>query len=150
MYRRQHPEQALQRAVLEHLAWRGAAGLFAFHCPNGGWRSGIEAKIFKSLGVVAGVPDVILIHGGRVFGLELKAEGGRLSPIQIATQARMRAAGAIVATAAGLDAALDQLTAWGLLRPDVSSQIATAFTGLRDDVARRTARLPPLHESKPE
>jgi hypothetical protein len=147
---RQRPEQSLQRAVFEHLAWRGAPGLFAFHCPNGGWRSAVEAKIFKSLGVIAGIPDVILIHGGQVFGLELKAKGGRLSPIQLATQERMRAAGAIVATAAGLDAALAQLTAWGLLRPDVSNQIATAFTELRDDVARRTARLPPLHESKPE
>ena len=79
------PEQTLQRAVVEHLRWRGAAGLFAFHCPNGGWRSAIEARVFKSLGVIAGIPDLILIHGGQVFGLELKAEGGRLSPTQIET-----------------------------------------------------------------
>ena len=116
MPRRQHPEQTLQRAAFEHLAWRGAAGVFCFHVPNGGWRSATEARIFKSLGVIAGIPDLILIHGGQVFGLELKAEGGRLSPTQIETQERMRAAGVTVATAIGLDAAIAQLTDWKLLK----------------------------------
>jgi hypothetical protein len=109
-------EQQLQRAVLDHLAWRGVPNLFWLHIPNGGRRNPIEAAIFKGLGVVAGVPDLILIHGGHVFGLELKTEGGRLSPTQLATHEAMRAAGATVAVAYGIDAALEQLAKWRLLR----------------------------------
>jgi hypothetical protein len=74
------PEQAVEAAVFEHLRLRAMPGVFAFHCPNGGARSPIEAKILKAQGVTAGVSDVIAIKGGQVFGLELKAPGGRLSP----------------------------------------------------------------------
>jgi hypothetical protein len=114
---RRRPEQQLQKAVLEHLAWRGGRGLFAFHYPAGGWRSPVEAAIFKSLGVIAGIPDIIVIHNGRCFALELKTAHGRLTPTQIDTQERMRTAGATVGTAVEIDAALERLEEWGLLRP---------------------------------
>ena len=113
---RRRPEQAIQRAVFQHLAGRPARGVFAFHPANGGMRSPIEAAILRGLGVVAGVPNIIAIRDGQAFALELKAEGGRLSAAQRATQDALRAAGAIIATAAGLDGALAQLEAWGLLR----------------------------------
>jgi hypothetical protein len=100
-------------------------GLFVFHYPAGGWRSPVEAAIFKSLGVIAGIPDIIIIHDGHCYGLELKTEHGRLTQIQLETQERMRAAGATVSTAIELDAALEQLERWGLLRPDVSVRRAS-------------------------
>jgi hypothetical protein len=50
----------------------------------------------------------------------------------------MRNAGAIIATAVEIDAALDILEGWGLLRPNVANQYASAFRGLRYDVAERT------------
>lgn len=123
--RRQRPEQQIQKAVLEHLGWRGTPGIFAFHYPAGGWRSPVEAAIFKLLGVVAGVPDILILHDGHCFGLELKTEHGHLTGTEISTQERMRTAGATVATAVGLDAALEQLEQWGLLRPDVSVRRAS-------------------------
>src|SRR5215831_7768794 len=123
--RRRQPEAQLQRAVLEHLRWRGVRSLFAFHYPAGGWRSPVEAAIFKSLGVVAGIPDIIVIHNGRCFALELKTAHGRLTPTQIGTQTRMRAAGATVGTAVEIDAALERLEQWGLLRPNVSIRRAS-------------------------
>jgi hypothetical protein len=110
------PEQAIQAAIFEHIAWRGVKGLFAFHVPLGGWRSVIEAKIFKSLGVKAGVPDVIAIHRGHCYALELKAEGGRATPKQLEAIAAMEAAGAYCCIAEGLDRALAVLEAWGLLK----------------------------------
>jgi len=115
-HRRQRPEAAIQRAVFQHLRGRGATGLFAFHVPNGGYRRPTEAAILKGLGVVAGVPDVILIHRGRCYAMELKAEGGRPTETQLATIAAMEAAGAFTAIAQGLDRALAILEAWGLLR----------------------------------
>jgi hypothetical protein len=44
------------------------------------------------------------------------AAGGRLSPAQRECHEQMRAAGAEVATAVGIDAALAQLAEWRLLR----------------------------------
>jgi len=109
-------EDQIQRAILEHLALRAIRDAFWFHVPNGGWRSPIEASVFKGIGVKAGVPDLILIAGGKCHGLELKTEQGRLTPTQRTTQALLAAAGAEVATAHGLDQALEQLNRWGLLR----------------------------------
>ena len=137
MTRRRQPEACLQRAVLEHLCWRGRPGLFVFHYPAGGYRSATEAAIMKGMGVVAGTPDLLILYEGRLYGLELKVTGGRLTAAQIETQEHMRAAGAMIATAAGIDAAVEQLEQWHLLRSDVSNQIARAFSGLRRDVAER-------------
>jgi hypothetical protein len=117
---RRRPEAAIQRAIFAHLRARAAPGVFAFHPANGGYRKPVEAAILKSLGVVAGVPDVIAIHQGRCFGLELKAEGGRPTDKQLATIAAMEAAGAFTAIAEGVDRALACLEAWGLLRGQVS------------------------------
>ena len=116
MTKHRRQEEDVQRAVFAHLAARRCPGTFAFHVPNGGARSPAEAAILKGLGVVAGVPDIVAICNGRVFGLELKADQGRLSAAQTATHEAMRAAGATVATCLGLDEALARLEAWGLLR----------------------------------
>jgi hypothetical protein len=56
-----------------------------------------------------------------------KTAHGRLTPTQIDTQARMRAAGATVGIAVEIDAALELLERWGLLRPNVASQLAEAL-----------------------
>jgi hypothetical protein len=72
MKRRQRPEDCVQRAVCQHLHIRGVRGLLWWHTPNGGKRRPIEAAIMKSLGVRAGVADLILLHAGRIFALELK------------------------------------------------------------------------------
>jgi hypothetical protein len=115
-HRRHRPEAAIQKAVFQHLRARGALGVFAFHPANGGYRKPVEAAILKGLGVVPGVPDVIAIHNGRCFAMELKAEGGRATDKQLACIAALREAGAFTCIAEGLDRALACLEAWGLLR----------------------------------
>jgi hypothetical protein len=62
------------------------------------------------------VPDIIAIKGGHSYALELKAGGNKPTPTQSETMAAMERAGATVAHAQGLDAALRQLEDWGLLR----------------------------------
>jgi hypothetical protein len=110
------PEDAIQRAVFQHLRARAAPGVFAFHPANGGYRKPVEAAIMKGLGVVAGVPDVIVIHEGRCYAVEIKAPGGRATPKQFAAFAAMEAAGAFCCIAEGLDAALAVLEQWRILR----------------------------------
>jgi VRR-NUC domain len=113
-HRRARPEDAIQRAVTEHYRQRAAAGVFMFAVPNGGYRRPVEAAIMKATGTIAGVPDTIWIKDGRVFAIELKALGGRLSDAQLKTMAEMRDAGAVVAVATG--EALCKLENLGLLR----------------------------------
>jgi hypothetical protein len=107
---RNRPEDIIQRVVFEHLRVRSAPGIFAFHPANGGWRSRIEAAILKSLGVRAGVPDLIAVKDGRTYALETRSPGGRLTAAQSAAQR------AEVAVAYGIDAAIAVCEGWGLLR----------------------------------
>jgi hypothetical protein len=112
MSRRRHAEDGVQRAVCEHLQIRGARNLVWWHTPNGGKRWPFEAAILKGLGVRAGVADLVLLHAGRMFALELKADGGRPTEAQRQFIDDFRAAGGHAVVAEGLDEALRTLEAW--------------------------------------
>jgi VRR-NUC domain len=120
MSARRHPEQEIQKALADHLRTRAAAGTYWFHPANGGARTAIEGAILKACGVRAGTPDLILIKDGRTYGLELKADNGRVSPAQALAHQEMKAAGAEVAVATGIDEAIKQLEVWQLLRGRVT------------------------------
>jgi len=88
--RRQQNEAAEQKALFEwaklHEHTYPALRLM-FAIPNGGSRKGgaVEGYHMKQQGVRAGVPDLFLPYpSGRYHGLfiEMKAEGGKLQPIQ--------------------------------------------------------------------
>jgi VRR-NUC domain len=117
---RRRPEDAIARAIEQHYLLRAAPNVFMFCIPNGGYRRPIEAAIMKSLGVRAGVPDTCWIKDGRAYFLEIKAEGGRLSPAQEQTLIALRGAGAMAAHAHGLDQCLRVLEGWALLRGTAS------------------------------
>ena len=106
--------------MFAHIRTRGAINLFAFHPANGGWRSKTEGAILKSMGVVAGTPDLFAVHQGRCYAMEIKAEGGRATEAQFATIAALEKAGAYTCVAEGLDRALAVLEQWGLLRGRVA------------------------------
>lgn len=110
------PEDAIQRAVVQHLRARGARDLVFWHTPNGGKRRRVEAAIFKGLGVRAGVADIVALHRGRFYALELKAPGGRPTESQIQFLQDVNKAGGYSALCEGLDRALSCLETWGLLR----------------------------------
>ena len=118
------PEQAIQRAVFEHIKQRGVPGLVAWHTPNGAAYGGkrskkgvaIQGSIMAGLGVRAGVSDVICVHRGKIFAMELKAPGGRATEAQLKFLSDIDAAGAFTAMPDSLDAALATLESWGLLR----------------------------------
>ena len=106
-------EDAIQRAVFEHLAVRGATGVFTFHPANGGYRRPVEAARLKGLGVRAGVPDLFAIHRGQVYAIELKTEGGRATIAQLQAIEEIRAAGGRAQVCYRLDCALALLEGWG-------------------------------------
>ena len=123
------PEQAIHRAVVSHLNWRAMPGVFFFHCPNGGYRSKTEGAIFKGLGVKAGIPDLVIFYRAQIFGVELKASYGRLSPSQRLCMDAMEVAGARTAIAHSLDEALITLEFWGVLRRDSSNRVPHQIEG---------------------
>ena len=103
---RRNPEQAVQRAVFQHIRVRGVPGLVAIHVGNGGYRRPIEARIMSGLGVTPGVPDILLWHECRSFALEIKSETGRLSEHQTEMLSRLENAGVCTAVCHGLDASI--------------------------------------------
>lgn len=110
-------EEQVQREVLRELKTRGVSGLMYWHTPNGGKRGAIEGARFKAMGVRAGVSDIIAVHCGRIFALELKALTGR-PPTEAQMQfiSDLNAAGGIASIAAGLSEAVKVLECWGLLK----------------------------------
>ncbi|WP_229182871.1 VRR-NUC domain-containing protein [Bradyrhizobium oropedii] len=106
----------------DHIRPRLVEGVVVFAIPNGGHRAKREAIKIKEEGGEPGVPDIFAIHLGQVYFLEMKkAKGGRVSRDQRAMMARLTAAGAICAVAKGLDEAVRQLEAWGLLECAVAT-----------------------------
>lgn len=85
-------EDPVQRSILAWLRAVLPAGSLVFHCPNAAKRSKAEGARFKSLGVVAGIPDLIaivpgfeLLGVGRLpvlIGGEVKAANGKTTEAQ--------------------------------------------------------------------
>ncbi len=106
---RQYPEDELQRACCEFLAVALPSDAMYFHCPNGGKRHAREAARLRAIGTKAGIPDLIVVHRGRVLFVELKAGRGVLSAAQKAMHRLLVYCGAevmLVRSVAQLDVAL--------------------------------------------
>lgn len=116
MPRRHNAEDAIQMAVVQHMRARKVPGVVFWHTPNGGKRNIIEGAKFKKMGVRAGVSDIVAVHNGRIFALELKAPGGRATESQMEFISDVNAAGGFGCIATGLTEALKCLETWGLLR----------------------------------
>ena len=118
-------EESLHRTVVQYLKLAMPEGVFWFHPANGGYKLGKRtAGRLKAMGMVAGVPDICLVHRGQLYGIELKAAGifagnamkgrGYLSKDQRTCHAAMREAGAIIATCWSLDDVQHSLKTWGV------------------------------------
>jgi hypothetical protein len=107
------PEAVSHLAIVDHLRTRCRRGVHWHHPATGELRDPVTAAKLQRMGVRAGLPDFLFVIGGRLHGLELKRErGGRVSPEQHAMHSELRAAGAVVEVARGLDDALAILAGW--------------------------------------
>lgn len=112
-------EDQLQKAVVRALAVNARSDAIYWHTPNGGSRNAIEAAKLKGMGTRAGIPDILILCNSQLYGLELKTERGRLSPLQRLMLDELRRAGARVAVSYGLDDALEKIGGWGLWRKPI-------------------------------
>ena len=89
--RDRNAEARTQAAVVEWIRLV-APQLIAFHVPNGGYRTPAEAARMKWVGVLAGVPDLVVLgRDGQSWLIEVKAEHGTLSAEQRAMRDRCTA-----------------------------------------------------------
>jgi hypothetical protein len=67
------------------------------------------------IGLVRGVPDILIIYQGRAYWLELKGPRGKLSDNQLGTIGKIRDAGSCVASdVRTLEKAVSVLEQWGI------------------------------------
>ena len=79
---RSYPEQKLQASIVSYLR-AVLPDCRTFAVPNGGLRGKREAARLKRTGVLAGVPDVVILaSGGQAYLVEVKADKGSLSEAQ--------------------------------------------------------------------
>lgn len=107
-------EQDFQISLMRDLRRILFAWTVVLHVPNGGYRTKAEGGILKAMGVLAGCPDVLLIHLGKLYAIELKTDSGALSKDQRDAHAALTAAGVLVATCRTLDGVLEQLRFWNI------------------------------------
>jgi hypothetical protein len=93
----------------EFVQWvRQNAPMLIIAIPNGGKRGKLEAMRLQAEGVTAGVPDLQI----PMFNLwiEMKAKGGRLSPVQKEMIDRLRSEGQTVHVCYSTQQAIDVVT----------------------------------------
>lgn len=120
-------EHEIHRIVVAHLR---RARVDFFHPMNEGKRGPKAASQLRGLGVMPGVPDLIIVTPPRALRpepeftmlglyrgavLELKSDTGRTSPEQRDWLAVFERHGWATAVTKGLDAAMTQLRAWGYI-----------------------------------
>lgn len=121
------------------LEWLLPKGAFAWHTPNGGSRNVREAANLKRQGVKAGIPDILILWSGKLFGLELKSQAGRISDSQAVTFPILREAGMRIEVARSHGEAIERIREMGIplrARCDTAYAIRDVFR----DATRRVAR----------
>ena len=107
------PEQSFQISLVRDLRkiLPPDCAMTAFPAGGGG---AVRGAFLKAMGLQAGWPDLLFVHRGTAFGLELKAGKGRVSKAQADMRATLAKCGMDVRTARTLDEALGALRAWGI------------------------------------
>lgn len=117
MTRRGTPEADLQRAVVLALRFALPRTAIIHHSANEvtepGQRGARRQAILVGMGVHPGFADLMVLSGGNVLFLELKAPKGRLRPSQEAFRDAVRAQGFGWALVRSLDDALGALADHG-------------------------------------
>jgi len=136
--KRQHPEDDLQIAFVALLEDILIPGVVFAHVPNQGKRLARYLKKLHRMGMRDGVSDLIFWHAGRSYFLELKSKRGAANDNQKKFRRDIEAAGFEYEIAKSLDAAIEIVKRWGLIRPNF--QIPTTGSESKIVAGERSAR----------
>lgn len=118
--KRKSPEADFQRHLVDFIRLN-APKVLVFHPHNNGVNRNHQMKM-KRLGVLAGIPDLVIIEpGGRVYLLELKSGTGSLTESQKEIREHCDANSIPWASARSYDEAIVWLKTWGLIKARVAA-----------------------------
>lgn len=139
MTARRHPEEALQRSIVQLLrlcpappegpSWNAVNPIPA--------KSKAAAGKSKAMGLRSGWPDLLLVWKGRAITIELKAGRGRTSPAQEELRREITLAGGVWAEVRSLEEFVGLLGSLGIPCP-VRIQNKRAAEGARTPAAALT------------
>lgn len=126
------PEEHIQIGIVEALsiltgrAEPGNRFLF-FSIPNEGYLSAVGSKkptskdyarltIMRKMGLVKGAPDLLILHKGRAYCMEVKSEKGAQTKEQWRFEMAATAAGVPYAVVKSVSDAVDMLKEWGIIQ----------------------------------
>ena len=119
-------EFIIHAALVEHLRSFRRPGVVFFHPPSGEERTKRvhpkTGKVFcpggtrlQRLGMRKGVPDLVILHSGRIMGLEVKRPGGTLSREQKEFRVEWERAGGIYAVIRSMEEGTALLEEWEVI-----------------------------------
>jgi hypothetical protein len=112
---RRNLEGPIHAAVLAYLRRQYPKAVIA-HVPNQTDVKGsnIARAIAKQkmMGMLVGFPDLLMLHEGRFYGFEVKAEGGRASDAQKAVGEAIIASGGFWAVVRSIDDVREKMEEW--------------------------------------
>jgi hypothetical protein len=105
------PEQDLQKAVAQYLDATLGPRVFWTAIPAGGG-GGVRGAILKGMGYKAGTPDILIVHEGRAYWIEMKSPRGRVSDEQDLILTRLYDAGCPTGLCRSLEQVAELLGRW--------------------------------------
>lgn len=113
------PEQKLHIAVAEYLKLVLLPQTFwtSIDHAGGGFTVG---RYRKARGVKKGLPDIYILNNGWSYHIELKTEGGKLEPEQLACHQWIVMAGGKIAICRSVNDVANTLADWGIRTRDAS------------------------------
>tara|TARA_R100000951_G_C2643774_1_gene181823 strand:- start:1000 stop:1338 length:339 start_codon:yes stop_codon:yes gene_type:complete len=109
-------EDAIHAAIVQYLQLVLPKEALFWHTPNtfSSARPAFHAKL-KRMGRLAGIPDLLVLHGGNLIGLEVKAAKGKQSPEQRYIEGAFVEAGATYYVVRSIDDTKEALTLEGVI-----------------------------------
>lgn len=107
-------ELRLHKSVVQFLDIALPDSAVFLHIPMGERRDAVTGAKLKAMGAKAGSPDFMIFYMGNAYAVELKRDGGKLSPSQKDMRDRMLRAGVAWATVHRMTALERALREWGI------------------------------------
>ena len=112
-----HRETTIHKAIVQAFKLLRKPDVLMFHVANERRCSEKEGSFLKSLGVVAGVPDLIFVMpGGITCWMEIKVPNGRLTPEQRAFHDVLTANEHRCVVVHSLDEAIHIMQLWNVIK----------------------------------
>lgn len=108
-----------------------------FAVPNGGSRNVIEVVNMKRQGLTPGIPDLLIVYRGKVFGLELKSQSGAMTDSQKTMFPKLRTAGMRIEIARSHSEAIQHIRDMAIPLRTIESNKYDAANMFREETRRR-------------